>query len=560
MPMNRAGKIIFLFAVCLVVVALFIRCKSKKEGANPTASVHFGKTETRSSMVSGSSSSSSDNSTFNSSRVLLVCPEDHPLMKRVAPLLAEQLKGCDQIDQLEVVNELPILSKGALAPDLFLRVELVELEEEGILSSSMKAEIKGFIGNTPSQSSYYERDWVSPPTVMFAWDGTLENTTKFSGIRTDRYGDVAKDIAGQFAKAFTNEIASLSVKYPRLPQLPREFYGPYEPFPDLKFLKPLQPELVCSYYGLLTHNETFWRFRVLDNPTNTLRSIIEQLKGSQWKLVNESITNTPDQIVRFERPDQAELEVFRERRGGVLMNASKETGFRFAAHYRKPFTREELDGALDKLFANNYPLESILPFQDSLGPKLRSRFYELVEKSPVTSPQACVQLADIYFERKQTNSAINMLVRAKALSTSLRDASSVQSSIESTAKKISPKQTLKLEVTPEICRELGFLELTNAAQTFKVERSFGQPIYMFGAGKRGLQLVSLTVGAPQKGTYSWQFNDAGDTGRSTTWSSFTFGPTKSWEQTFDRYGSRMKIKVSAGSSTNTLNYLVETSR
>ena len=164
-----------------------------------------------------------------------------------------------------------------------------------------------------------------------------------------------------------------------------------------------------------------------------------------------------------------------------------------------------------------------------------------MEKSPITSPQACLQLAQHYLNQKRTNDSVHLLLRAKALAATLKDATSLDSSIKAMVKKISPRKELKLEITPDLCRELGFLELTNLTQTIGQTRDFGQPLVFFGPGNRGVKIYALTISAPQKGTYPWMFLQAEEGMRSTSSSSFTPNNKGEWQHAISIGSQTLKI-------------------
>ncbi|HEX5398651.1 MAG TPA: hypothetical protein VFY06_06325, partial [Verrucomicrobiae bacterium] len=88
---------------------------------------------------------------------------------------------------------------------------------------------------------------------------------------------------------------------------------------------------------------------------------------------------------------------------------------------------------------------------------------------------------------------------------------------------------LKLDITPELCRELGFLDLTNLTQNAEQTRGFGQPLIFFGPGNRGVKISALTISAPQKGAYPWMFMQAEEGMRSTSSSSFTPNNKGEWQ-------------------------------
>jgi len=537
----RIGLFIALGLAGLALGAHFFSAAAKN-GDKPDTGLKVGKTETRNSLSSSSTTSSSDDATFSARHVLLFSDNPHPLNREIVARLTQQLKDCPLIESLEVTNKPFTLTNGIATPDLFLRVELTELDQSGVVSSTIKATVGASLSSTPWHSSTHTIDGSTPPVVAFRWEATQESETTFTGLRTDRYADAATSIADELAKAIRKQIEELSEKYPTLPTLPDDFYGPYQPVADFDALKDLQARRTAAFCGLFTHNETFWQFKTATNPVPQLEHLISQLTASGWKFDNVQLTNPFAWHARGRQGD-AVLEIFRYRRArsDLSHNDEKNEPIEFIAHYRKPFSPDEREAALDKLFAENRSVEALLPFQNSFSSAQRQKFLELVEKGPVTSPQACVQLAESYLHRKRTNDAVRLLVRAKALNATLKEPSAQQSKIDGLVKKISPKKELKLEVTPEICRELGFLELTNATQDIEQTRGFDQPLVFFGPGPRGLRIHSLTVGSPHKASYPWQFVQAEDGMRSTSRSSFTPGPKGDWRETITVDEQQLKI-------------------
>ena len=534
-PLRKTGlrialSLVGLGLLCVITIGFW----PKSGDGQPGVTFNIGKTETHSSLSSASTSSASDHSTFSARRVLLVADQPHALSRRVATLLAQKLKDCPQIEQLELTNS-RAMPAGCAAPDLFLRLDLVELRTTGVLavSGSLKATVTAALGSTPWQSSSYYSEDSTPPLVNFIWNATLETDTTFSGLRSDRYAAAAESIAEELGKSIRKQLEEFSVKYPPLPEVPAEFYGPYQPVADFDFLKDLKAARACSYHGLLTHNQTFWQFHTATNPVPELQSILRQLEAAGWKFSSANLTNTGDYHLRGRQGDD-ELEIFRHRPDRAFFSSPEkpETSMEFIVHYRQPFSRAEREAVLEKLFTESCPIETLLPFQNSFSRAQRDKFFALVEKSPAASPQACVQLADIYLDRKQTNAAVNMLLRAKALTATVKDAASLQSSIEAAANKISLGKTLPLEVTPEICRELGFLEITNLTQTIEQERTLGQALVFFGPGNRGVKIFALTVSPPQKKTYPWCMTQVEDGSRSSSWSSFIPTARGDWQHAF----------------------------
>lgn len=544
--MKPTVKFGLLVIVGLVVIASAIRLLQigSETYSSPGASLQVGKTETRSNTGSTSSSCSSENSTFNARRVLLFSDNPHPLCRKIVAQLAQRLQESPFIEHLEVTDKPFINTNGGAAPDLFLTVNLGQLKQGGLVSSTMKSLVTASLGNTPWQSSHHTRSDDSPPTVSFNWEATIDSEITFTGFRTDRYADAARSIADDLAKNINKQIEELSGKYPPLPALPAEFCGPYQAVNDFDWLKRLSARRTASYCGLLTHNETFWHFQTPTNPVPQLEQIVEKLKSAGWKISDMQFTNTQDHRLEAAQ-DGASLEIFRQRDG--RMNFSFEDArpdhFNFIVHYRKPFSRSEREAALEKLFAGEPNAEALLPFSHAFTDEQRRRFYELVEKSPVTSPNASVQIAEYYLNQKRTNDAVHLLLRTKALVATVKDASSLESRISDLAKKISPKKDLKLTVTPEVCRELGFIETTNLTQTIEQTRNLGQPLIFFGTGNRGVRITSFIVGQPQKDNYPWLRLQAEDGMRSSSSSSFPANSKGGWQQTFVEDGQQVGISA-----------------
>jgi len=535
--------LVLLLGMCLVCITTF-NIWTNRGGKPAGASFSIGKTETSSSLSSGCTTSASENATFSSRRVLLAIENPNPLSRRIAAVLAQKLKDSPQIQELAATFSSPMLIEGSKGPDLFIGLELVDLKTDGILAiaGSIKATVAASLGNTPWQSSNHYSDATSPPLVEFAWNATLEANSTFDGIRSDRYADTVNSIADKLAEAISKKTEELGAKYPKLPELPTAFYGPYQPVMDFDFLRSVQARRVASYHGLLTHNETFWRFRTAANPVPCLQQIISALEADGWKCSDLRLTNTESYFIRAQQGAK-ELEIFNKRED--LMNwqptSQRSNELKFIVHYQQRFSGAEREAALETLFVGSRSIETLLPFRNSFSKSQRDKFYALMEKSPAASPAACVQLAEAYLYRKQTNAAVNLLLRAKALEVTVRDATSLNSSIEAAAKQISPKKTFKLDVTPEICRDLGFLEITNLPPTIEQTRVLGQALVFFGPSKRGVEIIALTVQPPQQGAYPWFRVRIEDSGRSSSWSTFTPTANGDWQYSFTYDQQTIKI-------------------
>jgi hypothetical protein len=502
----------------VVFTSILFRGMSGQVGAGPGASFQAGKTEMQSSMHAGSTSSSSDGATFSSRRVLLFLDgRNQPLLDRVSHLMSQQLRNHSLIESLETAPAGTLVAEGSEGPDLFIRLDLKNLENSGIVPRQTKAVVEATLGSTPWANSGYYSDETSPPLVQFSWRGTLQVESTFKGIRSDSLAELATGISAQFSQAISNELKAISAKFPPLPELPRSFYGPYSPVADLPFLKSENPMRECSYYDLLTHNQTFWRFSAGPDPVAQLQKIIKDGEAAGWKLNASELTNTVTEYAIFRQGDD-ELSIFRSPSdvwyGG--RDGDNKHPPKFTVHYRKPFSRIEREAAIDVLFSDAANSEALVAFQHLFSSEQRQRFFGLIKKTPSTSPKLCVTLAENYLSERDTNSALRMLLRAKALAVVEEDATGLLTQIGSLSEKVSFPEKPKLELTPEVCREAGFIELTNGFKSLEMECRQGQPLLLFGAGKRGIETIAHMVRPSQKGVWDWRLSQVSENSRSSS--------------------------------------------
>lgn len=506
-------------------------------------SVRFqaGKTESQSSLVSASGSSASDNATFSAKHVVFIRASENPLMERVSASLVRQLTNCALIGKLSVVDSERDLADGTEAPDLFIRLTSHGVTVRGVFSSSVAARVSCSLGTNPYQSSHSSYGDSSAPVVRFHWNAMADHNSKFAGVRSDRLAEVADSLARDFGKGISNQIKELSGKYSPVPELPRSFYGPYEPVAELQALKALKTTRVYSHFGLLTHNETFWTFQTPPAFSNqpALQRLVADLESEGWKTSHASLTNTHAPGARFTRSD-AELELFRIDRFYADISAPDTNTWRWVVHYQKPFSRIEREAALETLLAANAPVDKLLPFRNNLSPAQQKRFFAALETAPARSSRTCLYLAEHFLQQRRTNDAVQMLVRAEALSPAAPDRANLSSAINQQAGKISRDLRPEQSITPELCRELGFIELTNGSR-IEVERELGKPALLFHRDSK-LRRMAFFIDPPQGNQYPWKFVSLEDGVSSQTSSFLQFPGTAAIPQSLSFGTNQVQVR------------------
>jgi hypothetical protein len=474
--------------------------------------LQIGKTETRSSMMSGHSSKAPKYATFNSGRVLLLSDNPHPFCRKIVDRLEQRLKESPHIRAVERLNEPVTITQRDGAPDLFLRVDLVSAKGSGVLPSTFKSVVTATLGNTPWFDTLHMRDGSSAPVVSIEWNATVDSESTFLGLTTDRYEAAAHDIAHSLAKSITEKLAELSEEHPPLPSLPVEFFGPYEPVADFDWLSTVSARRSASYCGLFTHNETYWRFQTSTNPGPTLKQIAQSLQGAGWEVQPRDPNSALAQRLEARQGD-AWVTIFPKFRTHTLLDddSSDPQPLEFIVCHHKPLSRTERAQALE-LLLNRTPWDSeaLLPFVHSFEVEQRLRFFERLAQTGSSSPKGCVQLADLFLDQGRTNDARHQLLKAQALSATRPDSETLKRHIKDLADKIQPQSRLELEYTPEICRELGFVELEKVTQPLEFTRPFGKPLAFFKRFSNpvepphmAIRIVALTVNAPAKGFHGY---------------------------------------------------------
>lgn len=531
--------------------------KSPPGQPSPAAAFTAGQTQTHTTLSTSTTTSAPENALFGARHLLVWVEDEHPFLQRLTPNLVQRLR---QVPGIETVTELrpeKPWPEGQRAPDLFLRLGLEGFTDQGVLRQSLDATVTADLGNAPWRSTYFVQDQTTPPVVAFAWHGAHQERSDFQGLRTDRLAAAAASVADAFAKAISNHVVSFSQKYQPLPDLPADFFGPYEPVNDPDALRQVKAQRRFSGPGLFTRNETFWTFQAPAQPGLTLAALVQDFEADGWQLSQAASTSQPPFRLHLQRAD-AEMEIFERssERASPGSRPSPEVT-RFVARFRLPFSPQAREAALQSLLDRGASVEAMLPFWNLCSPAQRAQFIKLAEKVPVASPQVCLRLAEYYLGRQQTNAAARMLLHAQVLAFPLREADALRSSIDSLAGRVAPGTKAELIPTAETCRELGLVEVR--AEFTPTERvlPLGQPLRLFYAGEQGLELGALTVEPARNGLHAYTLMSGRDGNRSWSASSFPAGQDRPWNQTWSLGGTKLALSAAPLPAEGNVRYRIE---
>ena len=505
--MMNSPRLRWIAAIGALLVVAFLTLRwATERSPDPTGLPHLkaGITETRSSVFSGDSSSAPAYATFSSDRVMLFSDNPHPFCRKIVARLEQRLKDCPHIRSVVRVDQPFTITSRDAAPDLFVRVDLAMARRSGILASTFQSVVTASLGSTPWSDITRTSYEGGSPAVSVEWRATVDSESTFTGISSDRYAAAASDIAETLAKSMIQIIEKKAGEHPRLPALPAEFFGPYEPVADFDWMSAFSARRMASYCGLFTHNETFWRLELPADPVPALKQVAQSLTSSGWEVVPLELTIPLDPRMEARQGDRR-ITLFKNRKRDHPLDAPaiNQEPVEFIVHHRKPLSRIERTRALELLLSQDAsdPADR-LPFMDSSTPDQRTRFFASLEKSGSRLPQGCFELAGRFLDQGRTNEAAHQLLRTHALSATRPDSDSLQDDIRRLAKRISPNTPLNLGYAPEICRELGFIEITQVARPMEFTRRLGEPLVLFGPSNDRIRITALTVRALGKDDYS----------------------------------------------------------
>ena len=545
--MMNSSRFRWIAAIGALLVAAFLLLRwATERSPDPAGFPHLkaGKTETRSGVSSGESSSAPAHATFSSDRVVLFSDNPHPFCRKIVARLEQRLKDCPHIRSVVRVDQPFTITSRDAAPDLFVTVDLAMARRSGILASTFQSVVTASLGSTPWFDTTHTRVEGVSPAVSLEWRATVDSESTFTGVSSDRYAEVASDIAEKLATSMIQIIEKMNDTYPRLPALPAEFFGSYDPVADFDWMSAFSARRMASYCGLFTHNETFWRLELPADPVPALEQVARSLKSAGWEVDPLELT-IPLKPRMEARLGDGRITLFKSHKRDHPLDApaTNQEPVEFIVHHRKPLSRIERTRALELLLSQDAsdPADR-LPFESSFTPDQRTRFFAALEKNGSRLPQGCLELARRFLDQGRTNEAAHQLLRTHALSATRSDADSLREDIRRLAKRISPGAPLNLGYTPEICRELGFIEIPQVAHPMEFTRRLGEPLVLFGPFNDRIRITALTVRALGKGDYSVEDRHAERDMNGTGSSGFTNQKNASLERTVSGGGRAVTVR------------------
>ena len=450
--------------------------RNKKSG-DPGLSAHLAVIRSRENFNSSHSSSHSDQSTVAARNISIFTETSHPLIDSVARKLQANLLSSPYIDKVTYYPYKTELPSGQILPDVLIRLDIDSLKEFAYpFGRNLSTNIITTITNNAYSNSYTGRE--GPPLVQFNFNGTLEHKSTLNGrtTRSAKYKLQSEKIAQQIHQQFNGHLNQMIEKYGLAPEMPQCLYGTYHQPPVLAIIDPQNSQTLLSGYGLMTNNQTAWRFTDDRKTVDILKDCFEQLTASGWKGPKEFNPKRHD--LSFEK-DNASLRIYRQRRPRSNTLSQTEMKPPMIVHYTSRFTDEQYSQAAEKLLLTQLDYQSLFSFKNVFrNANRQDRWFQLIEQFPPTSTEQYLYLAERYLQRDPEKAKTN-LIHARVMEYADDKFGSHKQEIKRLAKKLGDESLAETSIAPEVFTRLGFIDIDKIAPPVEYQRQLSQPLSFF---------------------------------------------------------------------------------
>jgi hypothetical protein len=532
MNLKRLGAAVFVLAslgsllLLGLVLAHWERAR-RSEGTISSPQLQAVATRSNTSQTSTSVTSGGTEARLVGGDAMILDEGSGPFTSRLAHLLRSSLLESGVIQSVTVRRpadekaEAILLNSPDGGPALFFRIADRDLEIGGMTTLRVKGFIDLSMGTAPwaSDHSYQTND--TPPRLEFYWNSELQTDTEIQGVALDREDIAARELAKKLSEAVKKQLQEWQRKYDLMPELPAALYGQHRPSPQLELPAGLIAKPVISYSGLLSHNQTFWTFSREGLPGPLFQEIRQSLEGANWKLADFSDGDQP--YLRATR-GLSTIVVFPQRQAPLASDQEKTGIKRYVVQYDERFSADERAVAIDALFATN-DAEALWVFERMMTDAQRARLAQL----PAVTPQQYLQLGRLQRRWKDDQAALKALHRAAALLSVQMEDRGVTKDLENELKELTGSSKLP-EITADLLREVGFVEIVAGAEPTVTEKRANEPAGFYYLQKNGKLRTFLIVVRPGSGAMdtALEFVSVSGGGKSQSIRGGTKGPNGKW--------------------------------
>lgn len=492
------GAALFVLGVVLLVTFVPLGGSVKVQAAKLVSS---------NSTARSSSSSHSGGARLQMRRIGVVNASDHPLMRRIVPIVTERLAEVAGVEQVaEVKGETWTMDDGGLF-DVIVLLDMPRHEESGmaVTGRELKAVITADVGPWPWGSSHSYMDHLSPPVIEVHMHVELDHTSTTTGYESaDARGSLAAaDIAEELASQLGKPLAEYAGGNGVMPELPAAFYGTRaEPSQELPLPDSLPGARLRRLYSgprLMVHNETVWTMEVEAEgdqgrgreAREVLAKLQEDLVTGGWR-VDTKLRDEAGSPPHFRASRGPTIvEAFGPRPHGGSLRAEPE---RVVIVLRERFSEKEISAAAGELFDAGASLSQLHIFSRWLSDAQQDAMAERVIEEGTRDAELLLSVARYHERQGQKEAALATLNRAAVLAVGHEDASKLRKRIEEAGRKITGDEKWEPAKPDEaMLRAAGFQLLPDpGAGEATAEVGLEEPAHFYEAGDE-LKFHSIIV-------------------------------------------------------------------
>ncbi|MHB8956703.1 MAG: hypothetical protein ACYC4U_27390 [Pirellulaceae bacterium] len=470
--------------------------KPEEEPGGVRFEVQAGKTESSSTFSSSAVCSEPEGAGFACARIVIFNRSEHLLMARIGGRLLDQLKPVAFLRQVDYYPAGSHMEEGQLEPDLVVTLDLEKLtENRGLTTSTVEATISVRAGNGEPDCRNHHFDALSPPVVQLDWCGRLEHRSATTGVASSaaRYQQVADDIAKQIATKLTNELSDRRKKNTSLPELPADFYPAYRKPVALPLHALGEAELVWAWHGLLNHSDVLWRISTDRRPADLIAQLQNILEESGWQPGDMS----GDADSPFLRICQKDI-VLQAYSAPAINSKQNDAPSRRLVyiHYLDRMAHSEVEAAVGRAIDRGDSAEVLMVFQRQWSSAQQPKILEKLQASPAQTPQAAMQLADLYHRLQQDTESKRELLRAQILLRTVGAPGQLEKRLKTLANELGDEQLAERPIDAQRLVDVGFQELEPGRPVVPQDVNIDQPVLFFvkqSPSNEELRTIALRV-------------------------------------------------------------------
>lgn len=358
-------------------------------GTPPDTRATFGLTETEEQISFRSSSSSSRPAFVRARTIGIVVRSPDEMAERVARALAQRLHATGRYEKVTLH---PFAEGDPRSPDL-LEDATFEVSTRSLETHDGETEVildlAGF-NMLPSSGNTRISTWG---TAFVEWhlSGTYTQRSRFRGLRFGKQlGPMAEKAAEGLQTKIEGHLEQLVEKHGPMPELPPEFYPPFQSPPTLAFLERLGARPEGVRHSLFLPTVARWRLKSIE-PTEPLFAGIEaQLRAEGWQTSELETDPSEIPILRMTRGDEEQLEVFPDDpEASPLVPEDVEGATIYHVTYRKASSKREQQAALAEYLDSDAADPAVVAaFRDRLPRESAEQALQLLEQSDLGKPGA----------------------------------------------------------------------------------------------------------------------------------------------------------------------------